>query len=97
MILANEILTKEQIKRIEDLSRFYQSERGENEIFNLMLDAKMFQPITEADVPLRNYAIQKLTELGFNQEDKIREVIDWMLKHPVLDAKSKTGESNEND
>ena len=97
MILADEKLTKGQVKRIEELSRFYQCERGESEIFNLIVDAKLLQPISEKEVPLRNYAIAKLTELGFNQEDKIREVIDWMLKHPVLDAKGKTGESNGND
>ena len=97
MILADQKLEKEQIKRTEEICRFYQCERGENEIFNLIIDAKLLQPISEKDVPLRNYAIAKLTELGFNQEDKIREVIDWMLKHPVLDAKGKTGESNGND
>lgn len=92
MILQNQKITKEQVNRIEELCDFYNCDRGEAEIFNLMLDCKLFQPITEKDVPLRNYAIQKLTELGFNQEDKIRKAIHDMLRTPVMDAKNKTGE-----
>jgi len=92
MILENQALKKEQIERIERKCDFYRTDEGELEIFNLMLDCKLFQPITENDVPLRNYGIQRLTELGFNQEDKIRKVIHWMLDHPVLDIKLKTGE-----
>lgn len=92
MILENQTLKKEEVERIERKCDFYRTDEGELEIFNLMLDCKMFQPITEKDVPLRNYGIQRLTELGFNQEDKIRKVIHWMLDHPVLDIKRKTGE-----
>ena len=92
MILEDQKLTNEHVERIEELCNFYACARGETEIFNLMLDGKLFQPIEEKDVPLRNYAIQKLTELGFNQEDKIRESIHWMLTHPVLDAKNKIGD-----
>lgn len=92
MILENQKLTKEQVERIERKCDFYNCEEGELEIFNLMVDAKLFQVISEKDVPLRNYAIQKLTELGFNQEDKIRKAIHEMLRNPVMDAKKKTGE-----
>ena len=92
MILDNQALTKEQVERIERKNYFYLCDEGEREIFNLMLDCKLFQPITEKDVPLRNYAIQKLTELGFNQEDKIRKAIHEFLMHPVLDADRKTGD-----
>lgn len=97
MILEKQTLKKEEVERIEELCDFYRTDRGEMEIFNLMLDCKMFQPISEKDVPVRNLALQKLTELGFNQEDKIRKVIHWMLDHPVLDIKRKTGESDGND
>ena len=92
MVLVDQKLTKEQVERLKELCAFYECERGELEIFNLLLDAKLFQPISEKDLPLRNYAVQKLTELGFNQEDKIRKAIHWMLEHPVLDVKEKTGD-----
>ena len=92
MILANQKLTEGQVERIQRKCKFYECAEGEIEIFNLMLDAKLFQPITEKDVPLRNYAIQRLTELGFNQEDKIRKAIHEFLRHPVLDVKEKTGD-----
>lgn len=94
MILERQKLTKEQVERIEEMSEFYANERGEKEIFNLMLDCKLFQPITEADVPLRNYAIQRLTEIGLNQEDKIRKAIHEMLQIPVMDVKNKIGENS---
>lgn len=92
MILANQKLTEESVERVEELCAFYNCERGEKEIFNLLLDCKLFQTITEKELVMRNYAIQRLTELGFNQEDKIRKVIKWMLDHPVLDADSKIGD-----
>lgn len=92
MILANQKMTEAQVKRIERKSLFYATEEGEKEIFNLMLDCKLFQPITEKDVPLRNYAIQRLTEIGLNQEDKIRRVIHEMLSIPVMDVETKLGD-----
>lgn len=92
MILENQAITMEQVDRIRELDDFYLCDRGEKEIFNLILDSKLLQPITEKDVPLRNYAVQRLTELGFNQEDKIRKAIHWMLENPVLDSKRKTGD-----
>ena len=98
MILANQKLTKEQIERIERKSDFYACTEGELEIFNLIIDCKLFQPITEKDVPLRNYGIAKLTELGLTQEDKLRKAIHEMLLHPVMDVKKKIGDTgNGND
>ena len=90
MILASQKVTKEQVERLERKMAFYCSDEGEKEIFNLMRDAKLFEICTESDLPLRNYAIAKLTELGFNQEDKIRKVIHEMLLMPaVLDREHK--------
>jgi len=97
LILQNQRLSKEQVERIQRKCAFYRNEEGEKEIFNMMLDCKMFQPITEKDVPLRNYALQRLTELGFNQEDKVRMLIHEMLDKPVLDVETKTGDTNGND
>lgn len=92
MILKEQRLTIAEVDRIERKSGFYATQEGETELFNLMLDCKLFQPIGVEDVPLRNYAIQKLTELGLNQEDKIRKAIHEMLMNPVLDLKAKIGE-----
>lgn len=90
MILTEQKLPTEQIERVERKMAFYNTPEGELEIFNLIMDAKLFEICTEKDLPLRNYAIAKLTELGFNQEDKIRKVIHDMLQMPaVLDRKHK--------
>jgi len=90
MILENQKIPAEQIDRLERKMAFYNTEEGEREIFNLIMDAKLFEVCTEKDIPLRNYAIVKLTELGFNQEDKIRKVIHDMLQMPaVLDREHK--------
>jgi len=98
MIFSEQKFTKKQFDYINEKKNFYNSDVGEKEIFNMMLDCKMFQPITEADVPLRNYALQRLTELGFNQEDKVRMVIKYMLNLPaVLDFEHKEKTSNGND
>lgn len=97
MILQDRKFTKEQIERLERKMAFYNTEEGEREIFNLLVDAKLFEICTAEDLPLRNYAIAKLTELGFNQEDKIRKVIHEMLQMPaVLDRKHKeTSDGND--
>lgn len=97
MILKEQKLTKENIDRLERKVLFYATEEGEKEIFNLMYDAKLFDVCTVEDLPLRNYAIAKLTELGFNQEDKIRKMIHTMLSWPVvLDRKAKeTSDGND--
>lgn len=77
-------LKRSQIKRMQKKIDFYRCEEGEKEIFNLMLDARMFDVCTEKELPLRNYAMAKLTELGFNQEDKIRKVIHELLAMPAV-------------
>lgn len=99
MILKNHKFTKEQVRRLERKSRFYACDEGELEIFNLIYDAKLFDIIkTEEELAVRNYAIQKLTELGLTQEDKIRKAIHEMLIVPVMDVKHKIGDSaNGND
>lgn len=97
MILQDKKFTTAQIERLERKIAFYNSEEGEREIFNLLVDAKLFDICTAEELPLRNYAIVKLTELGFNQEDKIRKVIHEMLQMPaVLDRKHKeTSDGND--
>lgn len=97
MILAEQKFQKETINRLQRKMNFYNCEEGEKEIFNLIVDAKLFEICTAEDLPLRNYAIGKLTELGFNQEDKIRQVIHEMLQMPaVLDMEHKeTSDGND--
>lgn len=104
MITKNTPLKKSQIARMNRKIKFYNCQEGELEIFNLMFDAKMFDVIkTDEELARRNYAIGRLTELGFNQEDKIRKIIHELLSMPaVLDEDGKkivddTGETNGND
>jgi len=97
MVLVGQKFPKETISRLERKMNFYNCEEGEKEIFNLCVDAKLFEQIKPEELPLRNYAIAKLTELGFNQEDKIRKVIHEMLQYPaVLDREHKeTSDGND--
>jgi len=104
MITIRTQLKKSQIDRIKRKIEFYNCDEGEREIFNLMYDSKMFDVIkTDEELARRNYAIVRLTELGFNQEDKIRKMIHEFLTMPaVLDELNKeieddTGETNGND
>lgn len=80
MISDKKYFTIKEVDRIEELSDFYATDRGEKELFNLMLDAKLFDVIkTPEELAVRNYAIAKLTELGLNMEFKIRKAIHEML------------------
>lgn len=91
MILADIKIPTEQIERIERKLAFYRCEEGEIELFNFMVDAGMFEIINdEKKLALRNYVIARLTELGLNQEDKLRKAIHEMLYWPaVLDRERK--------
>ena len=84
MILKGQAVTKGQVDRLERKLAFYSQPEGELELFNLMVDAKFFSEITEKDVPLRNYALRKLTELGLNQEDKLRKLLHEALQMPAV-------------
>ena len=84
MILSGQKVTDVQVERLERKLAFYSQPEGELELFNLMLDAKFFREISEKDVPLRNYAVRKLTELGFNQEDKLRKLLHEALNMPAV-------------
>lgn len=91
MIFSGTRLTKEQKERLERKVMFYSTPEGEKEIFNLMVDAKLFDICAEKDLPLRNYAIAKLTELGFNHEDKIRKAIHEMLQWKITGEETDDG------
>ena len=97
MVLVTQKFPKEAIERVERKMAFYNCEEGEKEIFNLIVDAKLFEVIKPEELPLRNYAVAKLTELGFNQEDKIRKIIHEMLQwSAVLDREHKeTSDGND--
>ena len=98
MILADRKISTEQIERIERKLAFYRCEEGEAELFNLMVDAGFFEIIKDTDkLALRNYAVARLTELGFNQEDKIRKAIHEMLYWPAVLDRERKETSNGND
>ena len=97
MILDSQKFTEEQIERLDRKMEFYDSDEGEREIFNLMRDAKLFEECRPEDLPLRNYAIRKLTELGFNMEFKIRKAIHDMLQEHVPAERVRTGDIYGND
>lgn len=80
MITDKKKFSRKEVERINELEDFYSTDRGEKEIFNLMLDAKLFEIIhTPEELAVRNYAITKLTEIGLNMEFKIRKAIHEAL------------------
>jgi len=97
MILDSQMLTKEQNDRLERKMLFYRTDEGEKEIFNLMRDAKLLESCTPEELPLRNYAIAKLTELGFNMEFKVRKAIHDMLQEHVPEERVGKGDIYGND
>ena len=97
MILDSYKLTAEQVERLEKKIEFYNNDEGEKEIFNLMVDARLFEECRPEDLPLRNYAIKKLTELGLNMEFKIRKAIHDMLQQGIPKERIKQGDIYGND
>lgn len=84
MILDSETLTNSQIIFRQDVRNAYNSPDGKRELFRLLTDIGMFRPITAEELPLRNYGIQKLTDLGFLDENVIYDTLCDLFNKPLL-------------
>lgn len=61
----------------------YNSPEGRAELVRLLTDLGLFREIVPEELPKRNYAIQKLEELGFLDIEMIVDAINWMFTQPL--------------
>jgi hypothetical protein len=61
----------------------YGTPEGRAELFRLLTDLGLFREIRPEELPLRNYAIRKLEELGFLDVEMIGQTIDWLFRQPL--------------
>lgn len=73
------ILSKELIEYRVRKRDFYNSEEGLRELFNFLLDHKVFDLLTEQDIEVHNLGIKKLEELGLLDEGRVRDMLRTML------------------
>jgi hypothetical protein len=61
----------------------YRTVEGKHELVRMLADLGVFREITEDELPLRNYGIRKLEELGFLDIEMIEAVVDFLFRQPV--------------
>ena len=77
MIYKDEFrFTNERIAHRDRVRKVYSTPEGRQELFNLLVDSKVFSDMNSDRLPLRNYAIKKLEEMGMLDEVIVRHFID---------------------
>ena len=74
------IFTDENIAHRERVRNVYRTEDGRKELMNLIVDSGVFSDIPSERLPLRNYAIKKLEEMGMLDEVIVRKLIDHFFE-----------------
>ena len=77
----------------------YSTPEGRQELFNLILDSGLLEPIGADRLAMRNYAIKKLQEMGMLDEAVIKGILrSWLNSSPeVSEAKRMNRKSEEPD
>ena len=74
------IFTDENIAHRARVRNVYRTEDGRKELMNLIVDSGVFSDISSDRLPLRNYAIKKLEEMGMLDEVIVRRLIDHFFE-----------------
>ena len=76
-------LTKANVLHRLRVRSSYSTVEGRMELMRLLLDLGAFREITAEELPLRNFAIRKLEELGFLDEHTVEETIHFLFQTPI--------------
>ncbi len=83
MISKNIRFTNEDMMHRTKVRSVYKTENGRAELLRFLLDMGVFREITVEQLPLRNYAIHRLEEMGILDEEAIVELVDFMVDLPI--------------
>ena len=83
MITKETEFTNEDMIHRSAVRKAYDTPEGRGELFRVLTDLGLFREIKPEGLPLRNYAIRKLEELGFLDVEVIGQTIDWLFGQPV--------------
>ena len=80
---TNPPLTESTLEHRKDVRSVYRSGYGQRELFNIFHDAGLFKVIKPDELDARNRAILKAQEMGFLDEDRIRQMIEWFFESDI--------------
>ena len=78
-------LSEKVIEHRKRVRSVYSTSEGRQELFNMILDCGLLEPIDADRLAMRNYAVKKLQEMGMLDEDVIKSVIkSWFASDPTV-------------
>lgn len=83
MIVKQVKFTNEDMIHRSNVRSVYKTAGGKQELIRLLADLGVFREITPEELPLRNYGIRKLEELGFLDIEMIESAIDHLFDLPI--------------
>ena len=83
MITRHTKLSNEDMLHRHAVRKAYNTAEGRQELVRLLTDLGTFREITADELPLRNYGIRKLEELGFLDIEVIVEVVNFLFSLPL--------------
>ncbi|WP_319758440.1 hypothetical protein [uncultured Sphaerochaeta sp.] len=83
MITKHTKLTNEDMLHRAEVRKAFNTGDGRAELTRILADLGMFREIKPEELPLRNYGIRKLEELGFLDIEVIVEVVNHMFSLPL--------------
>jgi hypothetical protein len=96
MITTQTKLSNEDMLHRLAVRKAYNTADGRQELARLLADLGTFREITPGELPLRNYGIQKLEELGFLDIEVVVETLNFLFNLPLAlrPTVDETGEDN---
>ena len=82
MITRDTMLTNQDVIHRMTVRSAYDTAEGRAELVRLLTDLGTFREITPAELPLRNYGIRKLEEMGFLDIEAIIDVVNFLFTLP---------------
>ena len=86
MIARKTVFTNAELISRQTFRNAYNTAEGRQELFRLLADMGVFSQIREDALPLRNFGIKKLEELGFLDEVFIGQMIAFAFDNAPLSS-----------
>jgi hypothetical protein len=84
MVRKDIVYTNEQMRARLEMRTAYNTKSGRAEFLRILVDHGVFDETGPEKLPLRNWAIAKLEELGFLDVEVLEKFIDWAFDNTEL-------------
>ncbi|ADY13682.1 hypothetical protein [Sphaerochaeta globosa] len=83
MITRHTRLSNDDLLHRHAVRKAYNTTEGRQELTRLLTDLGTFREVNSDELPMRNYGIRKLEELGFLDIEVIVEVVNFLFSLPL--------------